>query len=493
MQLDNISDRNFSLNQGQFPARDYVSPGLKTIKPDTCFPHMIVGDTHTCGWRYLRREIPHNWYVDRRCQSIGFLSRDEAHILYNNALQFAGKRALEIGCWMGWSACHLALAGVNLDVIDPLLSRSPNQESTIGSLESASKTFGTFGKEVTLMAGYSPQKVDELAAQKQRRWSLIFIDGNHDAPYPLNDAITCEKYAEPDAMILFHDLASPDVAQGLDYLRDRGWNTMIYQTMQIMGVAWRGNVTPVEHIPDPNVDWQMPEHLRQYVVSGSGKITGSSIHEEEFQAILSLIRPFTLLSDRRLFSLYSLTKQACSSDRPGNIVECGSYKGGAAALMAAVVKRYSQRSRYVYACDTFEGMPDPTEVDRHNGIPANNTGFGVGTLKAPIEENLTKVCQILDVMGIVKPVKGLFAETLPIHKQEIGDIVLLHADGDWYESTMDIFNNLYDRVITGGAIQIDDYGHWEGCRKAVHDFEHLHGQSFDLQKIDYTGVWFFKK
>ena len=118
-----------------------------------------------------------------------------------------------------------------------------------------------------MIAGYSPQKVEELAAQLQRKWSLIFIDGNHDAPSPLNDAMTCEKLAEPDALIVFHDLASPEVAQGLDYLKQRGWKTLVYQTMQIMGVAWRGNVEPVRHQPDPKTNWKLPSHLQSYTVS----------------------------------------------------------------------------------------------------------------------------------------------------------------------------------------------------------------------------------
>ena len=118
-------------NNTLLPAGDYVSPGLKVILPDAYFPNMIVGDTQTCSWPYLRREIKHNWYVDRRANSVGFLSRDEAHILYNTALQFKGKKALEIGCWLGWSACHLALAGVELDVVDPLLEREDIRQSVV--------------------------------------------------------------------------------------------------------------------------------------------------------------------------------------------------------------------------------------------------------------------------------------------------------------------------------------------------------------------------
>ena len=138
-------------------------------------------------------------------------------------------------------------------------------------------------------------------------------------------------------------------------------------------------------------------------------------------------------------------------------------------------------------------MPEPTEADCHNGIPANLTGFGAGTLKAPIRENLEKICKLLDIEDIVVPVPGLFSQTLPQYRSEIKGIALLHADGDWYKSTMDIFNTLYDIVVPNGFIQVDDYGHWEGCRKAIHDFMCHRGESFKLKSIDDTGIWFQKE
>jgi len=249
--------------QNTLPERDYISPDFAIILPDECFPNMIVGDTELQPWPYLRREVPHNWYVDKRYATTGFLSRDEAHILYNTALKFKGEKALEIGCWLGWSACHLALAGVKLDIVDPLLAKRAFYKSVRNSLQAAGVI-----DSINLVAGYSPQSVEELAAKLQTKWPLIFIDGNHDAPGPLNDAIACEQLAAPDALILFHDLAAPDVVEGLDYFKQKGWQTMVYQTMQIMGVAWRGNVEPVIHVPDPKVNWVLPAHLQNYTVSG---------------------------------------------------------------------------------------------------------------------------------------------------------------------------------------------------------------------------------
>ncbi len=250
------------VEQALLPAGDYVSPGLSIIRPDENFPNMIAVGSGYSSWKYERRGIPHNIYVDKRQPTVGFINRDEAHILYNSALQFKGKRCLEIGCWLGWSACHFASAEVELDVIDPLLARSEFYESVRSSLRAA----GVWEK-VNLIAGYSPNKVEELGQQQQRKWSIIFIDGNHEAPGPLNDAIACEKFAEQDALILFHDLVSPDVAQGLNYLKGKGWKTMVYQTAQIMGVAWRGNVEPVIHQADPRVQWHLPVHLQDYYIS----------------------------------------------------------------------------------------------------------------------------------------------------------------------------------------------------------------------------------
>lgn len=270
---------------------DYVSPGFQIIIPDSYFPNMIIADPNTSNWPYLRREVPHNWYADKRYPFIGFLNRDEAHILYNTALQFKGKKALEIGCWLGWSACHIALAGVELDVVDPLLEREDIRQSVIDSIQSALNASGV-QTSVELIPGYSPQRVEEYSAQFNRKWSLIFIDGEHGGDGPLNDAIACEKLAEEDAIILFHDLTAPDVAQGLDYLKQRGWQTVVYQTMQIMGAAWRGNVEPVKHQPDPNISWQLPAHLHGYNISSLETINSQTASQTNQNQHSSYTRDF---------------------------------------------------------------------------------------------------------------------------------------------------------------------------------------------------------
>src|SRR3954447_11557136 len=100
---------------------DYVSRGLRDPRLKRLFPQMIAGDRSQNAWPYLRSEIPHTWYVDARFPTMGFLSLDEAALLHALALPFAGKPALEIGCWRGWSTAHLLAAGLGPHVRSPHL------------------------------------------------------------------------------------------------------------------------------------------------------------------------------------------------------------------------------------------------------------------------------------------------------------------------------------------------------------------------------------
>ena len=210
--------------------------------------------------------------------------------------------------------------------------------------------------------------------------------------------------------------------------------------------------------------------------------------DEEFQSLLGVIRPYTMVGEDRLLSLFTLAKQVCQEDLPGHFVECGVAAGGTSALLAAVVARYSRRPRQLFSFDSFEGMPAPSDQDTHRGQHAEAAGWGAGTCAAPVE-SLREVCRKLGVESLVEPVRGFFAQTLPATRQRIGPIAFLHVDGDWYESTQQIFGCLYDQVVPRGRIQIDDYGYWEGCQRAVEDFQKGSGLEFTLHPIDGTGVW----
>jgi hypothetical protein len=90
----------------------------------------------------------------------------------------------------------------------------------------------------------------------------------------------------------------------------------------------------------------------------------------------------------------------------------------------------------------------------------------------------------------VHVVKGWFEDTL--RTAATGPIAVLHLDGDWYESTRTILDALYGRVVAGGFVVVDDYGHWPGCRRAVDEFLGRTGERPAIVSSDYTGVWFRK-
>ena len=242
---------------------DYISPDLEVVSLDSAFPDMIVGTKSANQWPYLRREIAHHWYVDRRNPTVGFLSRDEAMLLYNIARQHFGRPCLEIGCWRGWSTAHMALGAGNLEVIDPVLADTGFRDDVAQSLQRAN----VLGN-VVLHAGPSPDMVVRLSEETGKRWALVFIDGDHEDDAPRLDAEVVHRYADEDATILLHDLTSPYVATALGWLRDHGWTTAVYQTMQIMGIAVRGVDKPVAHLPDPRQPWTLPRHLASFSVIG---------------------------------------------------------------------------------------------------------------------------------------------------------------------------------------------------------------------------------
>ena len=211
----------------------------------------------------------------------------------------------------------------------------------------------------------------------------------------------------------------------------------------------------------------------------------------EFLEVLAKVEPYTMLSRRRLHALYQAAIDACERDEPGNFAECGVAGGGSSALLAYVIKNHSKRKRRLYSFDTFEGMPEPTAADTFGGVDARRSGWADGTCAAPMESVLRAAVE-LGAEDVILPVKGLFADTLPRMRSEMGPLCLLHLDGDWYESTKDILDNLFDQVIPEGYLQVDDYGHWDGCRKAVHEFEKGRALTFSVNPIDATGVWFRK-
>lgn len=209
--------------------------------------------------------------------------------------------------------------------------------------------------------------------------------------------------------------------------------------------------------------------------------------DPQFRSILPVLKKYTMIPLARLYNLYQLARLACQHDIPGNFVECGVAAGGSSAMLAWVIKNYSKRPRMLFSFDSFSGMPKPTKFDTHAGVSADDSGWGTGTCSSP-ESSLIDACSELGVREYANPIKGFFENTLALYREQVGQIALLHLDADWYSSTVCILENFYDQVVPGGLMQFDDYGHWEGCRKATEEFQRSRNISLDLKTIDGAGV-----
>jgi len=199
----------------------------------------------------------------------------------------------------------------------------------------------------------------------------------------------------------------------------------------------------------------------------------------DFARLYELVLPFTLLSNARLRGLYRAVNHAEAHSIEGDVVECGTARGGSAALMGLTLKKL-KTNRNLWVFDTFEGLPAPTMADPDYEAASHYTGECRGELK-----EVEQLFQQFEIRKETRFVKGLFQDTLPVC--DVEKIAVLHLDGDWYESVKTCLDHLYDRVSVGGIIQIDDYGHWAGARKAVDEFMRERRIKSPLRYLDYTG------
>jgi O-methyltransferase len=174
----------------------------------------------------------------------------------------------------------------------------------------------------------------------------------------------------------------------------------------------------------------------------------------------------------------------------GDIVECGVWRGGV-MLLAKALCEGSPLSRNFYLFDTFAGMSEPTDADiTRDGRSAvglydqyrkpTHSEWCYASLE-DVRENF-RTNGLLD--SSVMFVKGKVEETLRDPKNLPKSIALLRLDTDFYESTKTELEVLYPRLVPGGVLIIDDYGHWQGARKATD--EYFQGSRPLLVRLDST-------
>lgn len=218
-------------------------------------------------------------------------------------------------------------------------------------------------------------------------------------------------------------------------------------------------------------------------------------HQPDFDAsdlaAVQRVLPNTMTSVQRLMALRTAVRYISQHRIVGDLVECGVWKGGSMMMAALTLLECGDEERHLYLYDTFEGMSAPTDKDQdYQGNSAD---------KLLATESKNSLIWAASPLNVVKAgmestkypserihyVQGKVEETIPATIPE--RIAILRLDTDWYESTYHEMVHLFPRLVRGGVLIIDDYGHWEGARKAIDQYLSEKQITILLNRIDYTG------
>lgn len=215
--------------------------------------------------------------------------------------------------------------------------------------------------------------------------------------------------------------------------------------------------------------------------------------DNNFVEIYKKCKPYTMVSIERSFALHKAVKYIINSQIPGDFVECGVWKGGQAMIIAYTLLQVKDLSRKIWLYDTYTGMAKPTDVDVKIGddkkaIEKWKKGSREDYNKwayASLDEVKRNLFSTKYPKDKIKFIKGKVEDTIPGKIPE--KISILRLDTDFYESTYHELVHLYPLLEKGGVLLIDDYGSWEGARKAVDQYIQENKISIFLNRIDNTG------
>ena len=158
-------------------------------------------------------------------------------------------------------------------------------------------------------------------------------------------------------------------------------------------------------------------------------------------------------------------------------------------FMKAVLKVRDCDQRKVFVADSFEGLPKPdpelypAEAKAHDSKIMKDIYGHFAVSLQEVKNNFNRFGLLDDEVHFLK---GWFKDTLPCIPAK--QLALIRFDGDYYASTMDCLQNLYDKLSPGGYLIVDDYGQddWTYCRQAVDEFRRTRHITEPMIRVDST-------
>lgn len=193
----------------------------------------------------------------------------------------------------------------------------------------------------------------------------------------------------------------------------------------------------------------------------------------------------TMIGLRRLNNIQDCVERVLKENVPGDLIETGVWRGGAAIFMRAILQAYGVQDRNVWVADSFEGLPAPNATKYpEDKDDLHHTDARLAVSVDAVRRNFERY-DLLDDQ--VRFLKGWFGDTLP--QADIKQLAVIRLDGDMYESTMDAIASLYPKLAVGGYVIVDDWGAVRACRCAIEDYRLEHGIAEAIRPIDGTGVY----
>lgn len=205
------------------------------------------------------------------------------------------------------------------------------------------------------------------------------------------------------------------------------------------------------------------------------------IEDELFWSFYERCKDYSLIHVSGFYNVYQSFNYIAKSGLAGNAVECGCFLGGVAMFMGLMRNHLHLEQMEIILFDTFEGPPVGSS-DTYLGKLVNTVSL-LPNYRKTTPDNIERVVGSLEGYRFIA---GLVEDTLPI--SETGDLALLRLDTDFYSSTLAELRILYPRLVRGGALIIDDYGQFQGARRATDEYFASLPHPPLLNRID-QGVW----
>lgn len=184
----------------------------------------------------------------------------------------------------------------------------------------------------------------------------------------------------------------------------------------------------------------------------------------------------------RLNDLQRRVEAIVSDGVPGDLIECGSWRGGAAMLMRATLDSLGETDRTVFVADSFRGFPQAEAGDAYS-LDADLAG--VDFLAVGLDEVRASFARLGLDRGVTF-VPGFFADTLPaLHGHRWA---LARLDSDSYDATRSALDVVYPSLSVGGYLVIDDFYPLDDCRRAVEDFRAEHSITDPIEAVDWNAA-----